>query len=113
MTPLEKALQEEGRVNYCDECEDCQFVRLQINEVQGYYFQYCCITRTTIFNCDGKRMDNCPLVELPAQHGRLIDEHAFLLTENNSNAWTLDEFAHLMVAVKSSPTIIEAEWAEG
>lgn len=46
---------------------------------------------------------------LPAQHGRLIDEHAFLLTENNSNAWTLEEFAHLVVAVKSSPTIIEAE----
>ena len=26
MTPLEKALQEEGRVNYCDECEQFQIV---------------------------------------------------------------------------------------
>ena len=26
MTPLEKALQEEGRVNYCDECKQFQIV---------------------------------------------------------------------------------------
>lgn len=63
---------------------------------------------TAIVTEERAHRTNRQAIELPP-HGRLIDEHTFLLTENNSNAWTLEEFSHLVVAVKSSPTIIEAE----
>ena len=52
-----------------------------------------------------KRQENCPLVEVPTPHGRLIDADRFL-------DW-LEEFhpndVVIMSGVKNAKTIIEAE----
>ena len=56
-----------------------------------------------------KRQENCPLVEVPTPHGRLIDADRFL-------DW-LEEFhpndVVIMSGVKNAKTIIEAEVSEG
>ena len=55
-----------------------------------------------------KRADFCPLVEVPAQHGRLIDADALLEdVRKNSVSYSADDFAHEWVDVQ--PTVIEAE----
>ena len=58
------------------------------------------------------RMDNCPLVELPEGHGRLIDSSAIGLTDfeivmcdgNYKEALTM-----LLKKIERAPTVIEAE----
>lgn len=59
------------------------------------------------YRYDG-RPDNCPLVEVPTPHGRLIDADAFL-------KW-LKEFhpsdVAIMSGIKNARTIIEAEVRE-
>jgi len=50
----------------------------------------------------------CPLVEVPAPHGRLIDADALLEdVRKNSVSYSADDFAHEWVDVQ--PTVIEAE----
>ena len=50
----------------------------------------------------------CPIVEVPAPHGRLIDADALLEdVRNNSVSYSADDFAHEWVDVQ--PTVIEAE----
>ena len=52
---------------------------------------------------ENKRSNNCPLVEVPTPHGRLIDEDEITaysyLERNDEEVESLDEF----------PTVIEAE----
>ena len=55
--------------------------------------------------------DFCPLVEVPAPHGRLIDADALLEdVRKNSVSYSADDFAHEWVDVQ--PTVIEAEGTE-
>ena len=57
------------------------------------------------------RPDWCPLVEVPAPHGRLIDADALLEdVRKNSVSYSADDFAHEWVDVQ--PTVIEAEVVE-
>ena len=57
------------------------------------------------------RPDNCPLVEVPTPHGRLID--ADKLLESFSEALDEDRhFVNFFALVDDSPTIIEAEVSE-
>lgn len=55
-----------------------------------------------------KRPEWCPLVDVPAPHGRLIDADALLEdVRKNSVSYSADDFAHEWVDVQ--PTVIEAE----
>lgn len=59
------------------------------------------------WDCDKE----CPIVEVPAPHGRLIDADALLEdVRNNSVSYSADDFAHEWVDVQ--PTVIEAEGTE-
>jgi len=51
------------------------------------------------------RATDCPLVEIPEKHGRLIDEDDCFkyMTTNNAPAWEV---------LKYAPTVIEAEEQE-
>ena len=82
------------------------------------YNQHGCIVTGTIwwsgtmvllnFNYNDERLYNCPLVELPEHHGRLIDADV-LATES------LADGAYGYVDTKQiydAPTIIEAEGAD-
>ena len=50
---------------------------------------------------NGKRLNNCPLVEIPS-HGRLIDADALM------NSLPM-EYPSSVMAINNAPTIIEAE----
>ena len=55
-----------------------------------------------------KRQENCPLVEVPLPHGRLIDADKFL-------EWLKEFYPNsvaIMSGVKNAKTIIEAEVSE-
>ena len=104
----------------CKECPFCQW--------SNYYQMYVCFdeNRYTEMFFDGKhptesalrsrRADNCPMTELPEQHGRLIDADAlkdtldYYIREagwsdeiNEALTWVRDEF------IDHEPTVIEAE----
>ena len=50
--------------------------------------------------------EECPLVEIPDNHGRLIESKAFLKVAHETDDFSLDELAHLAVLVAATPTII-------
>ena len=41
------------------------------------YIGFCQVTKTDVNSDLGRRADDCPLVELPEKHGRLVDADAF------------------------------------
>lgn len=57
----------------------------------------------------GRRHRCCPLVEIPTQHGRLID--ADELAKDKINLYGTTDVV-LMVDIENAPTIIEAEVSE-
>ena len=63
---------------------------------------YCCILNIYCDNYKNGRLSNCPLIELPIPHGRLIDADALSKKELN-NANVPSNF------IEIAPTIIEAE----
>ena len=55
-----------------------------------------------------KRPSDCPLVEVPTPHGRLIDADALIDdVRRNSESYFADDFAHEWV--DKAPTIIPAD----
>ena len=65
-----------------------------------------------------KRNSDCPLVELPEHHGRLIDaeflkEHLYTCATNGRPLHRMyQELDELLEAINDIPTIIEAEGAD-
>ena len=60
------------------------------------------------------RLDDCPLVEIPTPHGRLIDADRLLRTEIKHLYYHLPngDTAIPIIDVEHAPTIIEAEGEE-
>lgn len=57
----------------------------------------------------GKRLTDCPLVEVPTPHGRLIDADA-LLEKKNTHIDVLADWRYVRVStIEDAPTIIESE----
>ena len=86
-------------------CSDCTF---------NYDMMSCIITGTRWwsdsmvlmdFDCQESRLYDCPLVELPKHHGRLIDEDEIIIPSLSS--WS--DQAMVADAIQDAPTIIEAE----
>lgn len=57
------------------------------------------------------RLDNCPLVHVPP-HGRLIDADALLQSHSVSDGIYFSDAYIPATAIKSAPTVIQAEEAE-
>ena len=57
---------------------------------------------------DDSKPANCPLIEVPTPHGRLIDADAL-----NNEYYKSPSFLNLCYAINAAPTIIEAEEGEG
>ena len=49
-----------------------------------------------------KRLDNCPLIEIPTPHGRLIDRDDIYI-----GRWDID--SDLAEQIQNAPTILESE----
>ena len=119
----------------CKECPFCQW--------SNHYQTYVCFNgnRYTEMFFDGKyptesalrsrRADNCPMTELPAEHGRLIDAYALQQSIKESidecHKWadeveggemyarvsqSLGTFVECSLRIKAAPTVIEAEVSE-
>ena len=94
-------------------CEECNFHCYNGNG------EYICVATPMFYpfnlaNSKGIRKDWCPLVEVPAPHGRLIDADA-LIARMESDAEQMEEpiaqmFTYAAINdVKHSETVIEAE----
>ena len=97
-------------------CEECSF---HCYHSDG---KYVCVATPLFYpmnlaNSKGRRKDFCPLVEVPAPHGRLIDKDA-LIAQMEADAEHIEEpiaamFAYAAINdVKHAPTVIEAEEGE-
>ena len=67
------------------------------------------------FDCDDERLYDCPLVELPEHHGRLIDadylkEHLYVCATNGRPLHNMyQDLNELLEAIDDIPTVVEAE----
>lgn len=84
--------------NSCEECPLC------CDEAFGSYKCY----RVKGWGNDNSRAYDCPIVEVPTPHGRLIDADYLKKDKINING---TDFV-LLVDVDNAPTIIEAEVSE-
>ena len=102
----------------CGRCDMC------IKEADGdidYHYE-CCITAARIGNL-GEKMEDCPLVPVPA-HGRLIDADAFIVDQCNNCDGDCEKVdcdclncdkdcrCDYIINLAEAPTIIPAEEGE-
>ena len=104
----------------CSECERCGYY--------GHEEHMCDLTNIRVEYADGlvKRRDDCPLVEIPAEHGRLgdLDAMAFDESEAYMSAQAklgrdvittgINSIVHrkIQLLIMDTPTVIEAEGTE-
>ena len=79
-------------------------------EESGDYYAYCCISSVNVLGHGNARLNNCPLVEVPTPHGRLIDAEKLFKKGINLD-WSLQKWVS-EVDIALMPTIIEAEEGE-
>lgn len=99
-------------------CEDCVMYRHNAE----YDYAYCCISSVNVLGHGNARLNNCPLIEVPTPHGRLIDAdelhkamyHRAFETDGDtmwqSGCWV--RYRAIEQVQDSQPTIIEAEEGE-
>lgn len=91
----------------CDECK--------INKIEDFEYPYCPIVGIATIQF-GKRLENCPLTEVPEPHGRLIDADALedmeMETCDTEDGFiTIERVAgrnRIRQIVRDAPTIIPA-----
>ena len=71
------------------------------------------ICQVTDSCCEYEKPNNCPLVELPSKHGRLIDADLAMekLATDKREAYTKHD-VWLKFSTYGAPTVLEAEGAE-
>ena len=84
----------------CDECP-CYY------ETEGAWRNECEVLGKE-YIADDYRPEWCPLVELPAQHGRLIDADALLASDLGGEPFK----SVIRRILRQAPTVIEAEVSE-
>lgn len=84
-------------------CSDCPL---------NYDMMSCMITGTRFwsdtlmdFDCQESRLYDCPLVEIPDKHGRIIDEDEIIIPSLSS--WA--DQVIVADAIQDAPTVIEAD----
>jgi hypothetical protein len=98
-------------------CALCPF--REIRYKSGYYNYEHCSALNMIFNEDKldidpykERLSDCPLIEIPTPHGRLIDERKALLTDLEifmCDGSYKDALKLICEKLDNAPTILEAE----
>ena len=86
-------------VKFPKACEQCHF----------YDGLLCCVMDTYVHDPENKH-EECPLIEIPENHGRLIDADALRedWLENGENEHVYDTNA-MLDSIDNSPTIVPAE----
>ena len=80
----------------CLECPCFQFEWFD-DDIDGY----CKALKTKIMN-RSKHHPDCPLVDIPTPHGRLIDADAI-------QDYNVETFGQRLLIIDTAPTVIEAE----
>lgn len=95
---------------------NCTICRFCVPEADPGDGEMCMATGRFMPPCSTERLDECPLVEVPFPHGRLIDADA-LNTDDMIESWISgDLYRHEWCIdewINNAPTIIEAEEGEG
>lgn len=87
-------------------CGGCEFV---YNLVGGSYEWWeCAILHDDINQFDTRRTD-CPLIEIPTPHGRLIDASELIKSYMKSTKTDIDDFYDTIDIIDNAPTILEEE----
>lgn len=87
-------------------CGECEF---NYNlEGGSYEWWECVILHDDINQFDTRRTD-CPLIEIPTPHGRLIDKDELLSHLSKDPLFDLVERYGVSGVIESRPTILEAE----
>lgn len=107
-------------------CESCKLLREVFNFISDDFEYFCQVTKCSIdrdIHNDrlGVKLDDCPLVEVPTPHGKLIDANNLLSDLNIKRYIGRDSDGNPMYEivgrttkisvrmVEDAPTIIEAE----
>lgn len=95
--------------------KNCTICRFCVPEADPGDGEMCMATGRFMPPCSTERLDECPLVEVPFPHGRLIDaDDAFIdADERGYEFWTCDaDIDSAQEFLRAQPTIIEAEEGE-
>ena len=101
-------------------CDECEF------HCYHSYGEYVCVAAPLIYpfnlaNCKGRRKTFCPLIEVPAPHGRLIDADAlknYIENDGHTEAFAMAQIGregkfflmgNIIADIDEQPTVIEAE----
>lgn len=92
------------------DCSECQFSDV-FAYPPDYDDEWICELTYLSMNWEDAQMrhSNCPLVELPTPHGRLIDADALLASENQHYEYRSDSFFVETRTIELAPTIIPAD----
>ena len=99
-------------MNMPKSCKDCP-----CREYPKFSFEsnWCCLNQKTISDV-GVISPNCPLIEVPTPHGRLIDADELFCKIDGIKGWDYGDESDMAIsaaealsAIDDSPTIIEAE----
>lgn len=87
-------------------CWHCEFCRDGLDE-HAQHYDYCVALDMNIQTSQTERHENCPLIEVPTPHGRLIDADALMkllvCNENTINVFWFEDI------VNQRPSIIDRE----
>ena len=56
-----------------------------------------------------RRADDCPLIEIPTPHGRLIDASELIKSYMKGTKTDIDDFYNTIDIIDNAPTILEEE----
>lgn len=56
-----------------------------------------------------KRADDCPIIEIPTPHGRLIDASELIKSYMKGTKTDIDDFYDTIDIIDNAPTILEEE----
>jgi len=77
------------------DCTECPLEGAEVDD-DGFDYWYCKITESMATTIE--RPSNCPLIQIPKDHGNIIDESKAVVTE------TIDGYYEI-----TAPTILESE----
>ena len=87
-------------------CGGCEFNYCL--EGGSYEWWECVILHDDINQFDTRRTD-CPLVEIPTPHGRIIDASELIKSYMKGTKTDIDDFYDTIDIIDNAPTILEAE----
>lgn len=88
------------------DCTECPLEGAEVDD-DGFDYWYCKITESMATTIE--RPSNCPLIQIPKDHGRLIDGGELNKSVHTWNpAYTYGRSAFTR-AIDNAPTILEAE----